>query len=152
MSSLYINPVHCFIFQKLTTTLKAPNGAVNLGIKSPKNILSFYSNRSFTRFRISATLPQLLPHIPTGEPYQLAALRKLTSFPINLMPTTTLSTAQATATGRTLHIWFLSNLGGTAWLVFDFCHDSMADVAVPLIIGLMAALLSLATVPVFFSK
>ena len=64
------------------------------------------------------------------------------------MLTATISATQTTATARTLQIWLLSNLGGTAWLVFDFCRDSLADVAVPLIIGLMAALLSLATVPV----
>ena len=64
------------------------------------------------------------------------------------MLTATLSATHTTATARTLHIWLLSNLGGTAWLVFDFCRDSLADVAVPLVIGLMAALFSLVTVPV----
>jgi hypothetical protein len=59
------------------------------------------------------------------------------------MPTST----HATATVRTLYIWFLTNLGGTGWLVIDFCRESPSDVAVPLIIGLTAALLSLAAVP-----
>lgn len=54
---------------------------------------------------------------------------------------------QATATARTLRIWFLTNLGGTGWLVLDFCRESPSDVAVPLIIGLMAAVFSLAAVP-----
>ena len=59
------------------------------------------------------------------------------------MPTT----SQATATARTLRIWLLTNIGGTGWLVLDFCRDSPTDIPVPLIIGLMAALLSLAAVP-----
>lgn len=54
---------------------------------------------------------------------------------------------QSTATARTLSIWFLTNLGGTAWLVLDFCRDSPADAVVPLIIGLVAAGLSLLAVP-----
>jgi hypothetical protein len=54
---------------------------------------------------------------------------------------------QPTATARTLSIWLLTNLGGTAWLILDFCRDSPSDIAVPLIIGLMAAVLSLAAVP-----
>jgi hypothetical protein len=52
-----------------------------------------------------------------------------------------------TATARTLRIWLLTNLGGTAWLVLDFCRESPSDIMVPLIIGLMAALLSLLAVP-----
>ncbi|WP_460557113.1 hypothetical protein [Hymenobacter daeguensis] len=54
---------------------------------------------------------------------------------------------QTTATARTLRIWLLTNLGGTSWLVLDFCRDSPSDIVVPLIIGVMAALLSLAAVP-----
>lgn len=54
---------------------------------------------------------------------------------------------QTTATARTLHIWLLTNLGGTAWLVLDFCRESPSDIEVPMIIGLMAAVLSLAAVP-----
>ena len=53
----------------------------------------------------------------------------------------------STATGRALTVWLLSNLGGTSWLVLDFCRDSPEDYAIPLVAGLMAALLSLATVP-----
>lgn len=54
---------------------------------------------------------------------------------------------QTAATTRTLSIWLLTNLGGTAWLVLDFCRDSISDAAVPLIIGLVAAVLSLVAVP-----
>lgn len=53
----------------------------------------------------------------------------------------------ATATRRTLTVWLLSNLGGTLWLVLDFCRYSPEDFAIPLVVGMMAALLSLATVP-----
>ena len=53
----------------------------------------------------------------------------------------------STATLRTLSIWLLTNIGGTTWLVLDFCRDSVSDVMVPLIIGLMAAVLSLLAVP-----
>jgi hypothetical protein len=59
------------------------------------------------------------------------------------MPTS----SHTTATARTLSIWLLTNLGGTAWLVLDFCRESPADIVIPLIIGLMAAGLSLAAVP-----
>lgn len=63
------------------------------------------------------------------------------------MPTSAYQPTQPTATGRTLTVWLLSNLGGTCWLVLDFCRYSPEDFAVPLVVGLMAALLSLATVP-----
>jgi len=63
------------------------------------------------------------------------------------MPTSAQLPTQPTATGRTLTVWLLSNLGGTAWLVLDFCRYSPEDFAIPLVVGLMAALLSLATVP-----
>ena len=63
------------------------------------------------------------------------------------MPISSLRTAHATATSRTLTTWLLSNLGGTLWLVIDFCRDSPTDIGIPLIIGLMAALISLSTVP-----
>ena len=63
------------------------------------------------------------------------------------MPTAPLTTDYATVTTRTLRTWLLSNLGGTGWLVLDFCRDSPTDIAIPLIIGLMAALISLASVP-----
>ena len=63
------------------------------------------------------------------------------------MPTSAQIPAQLTATQRTLAVWLFSNLGGTTWLVYDFCRYSPEDYAVPLVVGLMAALLSLATVP-----
>ncbi|MCI1186574.1 hypothetical protein MON38_04030 [Hymenobacter sp. DH14] len=63
------------------------------------------------------------------------------------MPTSAQLPAHLTATRRTLTVWLLSNLGGTAWLVLDFCRYSPEDFAIPLVVGLMAALLSLATVP-----
>ena len=63
------------------------------------------------------------------------------------MPTSSLSAAHSTATARTLRTWLLSNLGGTGWLVLDFCRDSPADIAIPLLIGFMAALISLTSVP-----
>lgn len=64
------------------------------------------------------------------------------------MPTSALSLTQVTAaTRRTLTVWLISNLGGTAWLVLDFCRYSPEDFAIPLVVGLMAALFSLATVP-----
>ena len=63
------------------------------------------------------------------------------------MPTSTQLPSQPTTIGRTLTVWLLSNLGGTIWLVLDFCRYSPEDFAIPLVFGLMAALLSLATVP-----
>lgn len=63
------------------------------------------------------------------------------------MPTSALLSTQPSATQRTLTVWLLSNLGGTIWLVQDFCRYSPEDFAIPLVVGLMAALLSLATVP-----
>ena len=63
------------------------------------------------------------------------------------MPTSAQSFKKLTATKRTLTVWLFSNLGGTAWLMFDFCRYSPEDYAIPLVVGLMAALLSLATVP-----
>jgi hypothetical protein len=66
------------------------------------------------------------------------------------MPTNYLSAAPSSspsALGRTLYIWLLSNLGGTALLVFDFGFKYPTDLVVPLVIGLMVALLSLACVP-----
>ena len=63
------------------------------------------------------------------------------------MPTSAHLANQPTATGRTLTVWLLSNLGGTSWLVVDFCRYSPEDYAIPLVVGLMAALLTLATVP-----
>ena len=63
------------------------------------------------------------------------------------MPTSAHLLNQPTATGRTLTVWLFSNLGGTSWLVLDFCRYSPEDYAIPLVVGLMAALLTLATVP-----
>ena len=63
------------------------------------------------------------------------------------MPTSAPLSTLPIATQRTLIVWLFSNLGGTAWLVFDFCRYSPQDVVVPLVIGLMGALVSLATVP-----
>ena len=63
------------------------------------------------------------------------------------MPTSAQLSTPLTATACTFLIWLLSNLGGTTWLVIDFCRYSPQDFAVPLVVGLMAALLSLATVP-----
>ena len=63
------------------------------------------------------------------------------------MPISAQLSIQPTATRRTLTVWLLSNLGGTAWLVLDFCRYSPDDFAIPLVVGMMAALLSLATVP-----
>ncbi|MGI4884358.1 MAG: hypothetical protein ACRYFR_05300 [Janthinobacterium lividum] len=51
------------------------------------------------------------------------------------------------ATTRTLHVWLLSNLGGTGWLLVNFCRDSPANCSVALAIGAVAALVSLACVP-----
>jgi hypothetical protein len=63
------------------------------------------------------------------------------------MPTSAQFPFLSTATRRALTVWLLSNLGGTSWLVLDFCRYSPEDLAIPLLVGLMAALLSLATVP-----
>ena len=63
------------------------------------------------------------------------------------MPTSARYFSPLTATGRTLLVWLCSNLGGTTWLVLDFQRYSPEDLATPLVVGLMAALLSLATVP-----
>lgn len=63
------------------------------------------------------------------------------------MPASAHRSTLPAATRRTLFVWLLSNLGGTAWLVLDFCRYSPQDVAVPLVVGLMGALISLATVP-----
>jgi hypothetical protein len=47
----------------------------------------------------------------------------------------------------TLYIWLFSNLGGTTKLLLDFGLAEPADVKVPLLIGLVAGLLSLVAVP-----
>lgn len=65
------------------------------------------------------------------------------------MPVTYLSAAHSSpsALGRTMYVWLLSNLGGTALLTFDFSFKYPTDLVVPLVIGLMVALISLACVP-----
>ncbi|MET4074884.1 hypothetical protein [Hymenobacter sp. UYCo722] len=63
------------------------------------------------------------------------------------MPTSAHLPISLTATRRTLIVWLFSNLGGTAWLLVDFCRYSPEDFVIPLVVGLMAAVLSLATVP-----
>ncbi|GAA3982680.1 hypothetical protein [Hymenobacter antarcticus] len=55
--------------------------------------------------------------------------------------------AQPSPLARTLYVWLFSNLGGTALLVLDFGLEHPGDVGVPLLIGLMTALISLAYVP-----
>ncbi|MBF9142014.1 hypothetical protein [Hymenobacter properus] len=61
-------------------------------------------------------------------------------------PTTALS-ARPSALASTLYIWLFTNVGGTAQLVASFGLDEPADLKVPLLIGLVAALFSLAAVP-----
>lgn len=63
------------------------------------------------------------------------------------MQTLYASSPPPSATIRSLYIWLLSNLGGTGWLVLDFGFDQPTDVPIPLVIGLMTALISLAFVP-----
>lgn len=48
---------------------------------------------------------------------------------------------------RTFMVWLLSNLGGTSVLALDFGLESPADFTIPLLVGFMAALISLAYVP-----
>ena len=55
--------------------------------------------------------------------------------------------AATKATTRTLHVWLLSNIGGTGWLLVDFCRDNATDYSIALVIGAVAALVSLACVP-----
>lgn len=54
---------------------------------------------------------------------------------------------QPSALSRALNLWLLSNLGGTCWLVLDFGFSSSAELVTLLVIGLMAALISLFFVP-----
>ncbi|AHJ98848.1 hypothetical protein [Hymenobacter swuensis] len=56
------------------------------------------------------------------------------------------ATSQSTIT-RTLILWLLSNVGGTLWLAFDFASDRLEDYSIALMSGLVAALVSLAMVP-----
>ena len=61
-------------------------------------------------------------------------------------PTAT-APVQPSALARTLYVWLFSNVGGTALLALDFGLEHPEDLGVPLLIGLMAALISLAYVP-----
>ncbi len=65
------------------------------------------------------------------------------------MPFTHSSTpvTSQSALARTMWVWLFSNLGGTALLVLDFSFKYPTDLAIPLVVGLMVALLSLACVP-----
>ncbi|TGE10275.1 hypothetical protein [Hymenobacter fodinae] len=48
---------------------------------------------------------------------------------------------------RTLLLWLLSNLGGTLWLIIDFSLERLTDYTVALLVGLVAAMISLAIIP-----
>jgi Na+/phosphate symporter len=48
---------------------------------------------------------------------------------------------------RTLLLWLLSNLGGTLWLIIDFSLERLTDYSVALLVGLVAAMISLAIIP-----
>ncbi|SDX90522.1 hypothetical protein [Hymenobacter psychrophilus] len=48
---------------------------------------------------------------------------------------------------RTLILWLLSNIGGTLWLTLDFAYERLEDYPIALMVGLTAALTSLAIVP-----
>ena len=64
------------------------------------------------------------------------------------------SSANYSTITRTLMLWVLSNLGGTLWLTLDFASDRLEDYSIALMAGLLAALVSLAIVPLvlpFFS-
>ncbi|MBT9391723.1 hypothetical protein KLP40_00995 [Hymenobacter sp. NST-14] len=57
------------------------------------------------------------------------------------------SSANYSTVTRTLIMWLLSNLGGTLWLLLDFASDRLEDYSIALMVGLTAALASLAIVP-----
>ena len=48
---------------------------------------------------------------------------------------------------RSLLLWVLSNAGGTLWLLLDFTLERFDDYPVALLTGLVAALVSLAIIP-----
>jgi hypothetical protein len=54
-----------------------------------------------------------------------------------------------TALMQTLTLWFVSNLGGTLLLTLKFFLDRPNDAVIGLVSGLIAALLSLAIVPIW---
>ena len=116
----------------------------NLGTNIPKNIINSFTIRSLTASRNSKTSP--LGVWGNRQPAATPRIGFLTLL-LALMLTFTRSSTARIATVRTLTVWLLSNLGGTTWLLLDFCRDSPEDFGIPLVVGLMAALLSLATVP-----
>ncbi|RPD50204.1 hypothetical protein DNI29_05250 [Hymenobacter sediminis] len=65
-----------------------------------------------------------------------------------------LSTSTYSTTARAFILWIFANLGGTLWLLLDFALDRFDDYPIALMTGLVAALVSLAIVPLvipFFS-
>ncbi|MBD2724250.1 hypothetical protein [Hymenobacter armeniacus] len=60
----------------------------------------------------------------------------------------TSSVVPSSPLSSTLCVWLCSNLGGTAHLIASFGLEEPQDVQVPLAIGLLASLISLAAVPV----
>lgn len=60
------------------------------------------------------------------------------------------ATTSHSTTIRTLILWLLSNLGGTVWLMLDFAAERLTDYPIALLAGLVAALVSLAVVPLAF--
>ncbi|RSK35453.1 hypothetical protein [Hymenobacter metallilatus] len=57
------------------------------------------------------------------------------------------ATTSHSTTVRTFILWLLSNAGGTLWLLLDFASARLADYSIALLAGLLAALVSLAVVP-----
>ncbi|MBX0290889.1 hypothetical protein K3G63_10590 [Hymenobacter sp. HSC-4F20] len=65
-----------------------------------------------------------------------------------------LTTSTYSTITRAFILWALANLGGTLWLLLDFSLDRVDDYPIALMTGLIAALISLAIVPLvipFFS-
>jgi hypothetical protein len=58
-------------------------------------------------------------------------------------------TITRTAFVQTLTLWFVSNLGGTLLLACKFSLDQADDAVIALVSGLIAALLSLAIIPIW---
>ncbi|OWP63914.1 hypothetical protein CDA63_06795 [Hymenobacter amundsenii] len=57
------------------------------------------------------------------------------------------TTANYSTITRTFVLWLLSNVGGTLWLLLDFAYERLNDYPIALMVGLTAALISLAIVP-----
>ncbi len=57
------------------------------------------------------------------------------------------TTANYSTITRAFILWLLSNVGGTAWLLLDFAYERLDDYPIALMVGLTAALISLAIVP-----